>query len=67
MKGDGLQVSQDDGWQHEAAYRALAEKMIEEHREGTTELAIVTGNDVLEAHLITVVHRATATTAAASN
>ncbi|UVI38380.1 hypothetical protein [Qipengyuania spongiae] len=49
---EDVMASQHSGWQHEAAYRALAELMMEEHRNGTTELAIVTGNDVLEAHLM---------------
>lgn len=40
------------GYQHEAAYRALADVMVDEHMQNTTQLLIHTGNDVLFSGLI---------------
>ncbi len=45
-------ASQDDGHQHEAAYKSLINVMLREHRSATTDLIIETGNDVIYKHLL---------------
>lgn len=45
------EVSSRGGWPYEADYRASAELMMEQHREGSSELGSVTGHAMFEDHL----------------
>ncbi|GMN14863.1 hypothetical protein [Altererythrobacter sp. MTPC7] len=52
IENDDREDTEREGYQHQGAYEALIDVMLEEHRSGTTDLVVETGNRTLLDHLV---------------